>query len=258
MFHLNKKSILITGATGHIGRQLAHGLSRLGGHVYVNSRTKETCDQLVDEIKESGGLASSACFDVTKDSDVRNFVNSLDSLDVLVNNSYAGRGGTLVSADTDDYLESYRSSVVASANLVKSLFPKFQIAVKNHGFASVINIASMYGMVAPDQRIYETTEGTNPPFYGSAKAALIQFTKYAACELAKENIRVNSISPGPFPTKEVQEKSAKMVDQIVAKVPMGRIGDPKELIGPVAFLASEASSFVTGANITVDGGWTAW
>lgn len=258
MFDLNRKSILITGATGYLGSQLAIGLSQLGAFIYVNSRDEDRCQKLVQKIEASGGLASVASFDVTEQSEVISFISSIDLLDVLVNNSYAGAGGTIKSAETEHYLNSYHSSVVASANLVKLLIPKFKVAVRKSGYASVINIASIYGMVSPDHSIYSTATGTNPPFYGAAKAALIQWTKYAACEFAKDKIRFNSISPGAFPSSDSQTKTPELVQNIISKVPMGRIGQPSELVGPVSFLSSQASSYVTGTNIPVDGGWTAW
>jgi NAD(P)-dependent dehydrogenase (short-subunit alcohol dehydrogenase family) len=258
MFDLSNKHILITGATGYIGREISLGLARLGATIHVNSRTKKACVSLVEDIKARGFNATCASFDVTDEDAVRFFANSVEKLDVLVNNSHSGAGGTILSSTSNDYINSYNSSVVASANLIKTLEPKLAEAVIRSGYASVINIASMYGMVSPDNRIYDSSEGTNPPFYGAAKAALIQLTKYAACEFAKRNIRINCISPGPFPSIKAQSELPKMVDQIVIKVPMGRIGTPSELIGPIAFLASEASSYVTGANIPVDGGWTSW
>jgi NAD(P)-dependent dehydrogenase (short-subunit alcohol dehydrogenase family) len=141
---------------------------------------------------------------------------------------------------------------------VKVLIPKFKVAASQNGYASVVNIASMYGMVAPDQRIYSEINGINPPFYGAAKAALIQWTKYAACEFAKDKIRFNSVSPGPFPSSEIQENNPELINNIIDKVPMDRLGKPSELVGPVSFLSSSASSYVTGINIPVDGGWTAW
>lgn len=258
MFNLEGKSILITGATGHLGSALSKGLAALGAEVHINSRTEKDCQILVDEILRSDLKARLACFDVTSERDVIKYVESLESLDVLVNNSYAGGGGTVLSSSTEDYLNSYQSSVVVSANLIKQLEPKFQAAIMRGGYASVINIASMYGMVSPDQNIYDDPHTTNPPFYGAAKAALIQFSKYAACELAQKGIRVNSISPGPFPSQATKHQLPSMVAKIISKVPMGRTGNASELVGPVAFLASDASSYVTGVNIPVDGGWTAW
>jgi len=122
---------------------------------------------------------------------------------------------------------------------------------------SIINISSIYGEVSPDPSIYEDSGYNSPPQYGSGKAAIIQFTRYAACHLAKKGIRVNSISPGSFLKPEVQ-KNQNFVNNLKKKIPLGRIGDPDELKGAVVFLASKSSSYITGENIHVDGGWIAW
>jgi len=123
---------------------------------------------------------------------------------------------------------------------------------------SVVNVASMYGMVAPDQRLYEASPAyRNPPAYGAAKAAVLQLTRYAACALAPRGIRVNAVSPGPFPGETVQQ-DRRFIERLASRVPLGRIGSPEEMIGPVVFLLSDAASYVTGHNLVVDGGWTAW
>ncbi len=116
----------------------------------------------------------------------------------------------------------------------------------------------MYAMVSPDLGVYDSGNVANPPFYGAAKGALLQWTRYAACEFGKEGIRVNSISPGPFPSDAVQEKDPDFIMRLAKKVPMGRIGLAKEIKGPTLFLASSASSYVNGSNLVVDGGWTCW
>jgi NAD(P)-dependent dehydrogenase (short-subunit alcohol dehydrogenase family) len=98
----------------------------------------------------------------------------------------------------------------------------------------------------------------NPPFYGAAKAALVQFTRYAAVQLAPERIRVNAISPGCFPPAKIVAEQPSFIQRLQRHIPMRRIGSPGELVGPLLFLASDASSYVTGVNLAVDGGWTAW
>lgn len=126
------------------------------------------------------------------------------------------------------------------------------------GGASVVNVASMYGQVSPDPRIYGNSGSNNPPYYGAAKAGLIQLTRYMACHLGHFNIRVNSLCPGPFPPESIKEKNPAFYNQLCFKNPLGRIGEAHEVAGPVVFLLSAASSFITGANLAVDGGWTSW
>jgi NAD(P)-dependent dehydrogenase (short-subunit alcohol dehydrogenase family) len=116
----------------------------------------------------------------------------------------------------------------------------------------------MYGSVSPDPSIYGGSGANSPPYYGAAKAGLIQLTRYLAVHLAHLRIRVNCISPGPFPAPRYLESDADFHEKLKARTPMGRTGDPDELRGPVLFLASGASSYVTGINLAVDGGWTAW
>ena len=122
----------------------------------------------------------------------------------------------------------------------------------------MVNIASMYGSVSPDPAIYGDSGANNPPSYGAAKAGLIQFTRYAACHFAAERIRVNCISPGPFPAQRYFDQDPEFRRRLENKIPMRRTGDPQEIRGPLLFLASDASSYVTGINLPVDGGWTAW
>ena len=129
--------------------------------------------------------------------------------------------------------------------------------MKKQKTGSIINIASIYGTVSPDPEIYENSGFDNPPEYGAGKAAIIQFTRYIAVHNAKYGVRANSISPGPFPNQTVQ-KNKKFMNNLKRKIPMNRIGHPNELKGITIFLASNASSFLTGENIHVDGGWTAW
>ena len=130
MFNLKKKSILITGATGHLGTKLALGLSALGAKIYVNSSNKNDCQKLVNRVEISGGSASVACFDITSAKEIKIFSKSIKTLDVLVNNAYSGVGGTIKSSSSQNYISSYQKSVIASANLIKIFTPKLKLAVK--------------------------------------------------------------------------------------------------------------------------------
>src|SRR5262249_10608299 len=113
-------------------------------------------------------------------------------------------------------------------------------------------------VVSPHFALYPPRQPPNPPWYGPAKAALIQLTRYLACELAPQRIRVNAVSPGAFPATAVVEGDPEFVTRMETQIPMGRIGRAAELVGPILFLSSDAASYVTGAKLRMDGGWTAW
>lgn len=260
IFSLSGKSILVTGATGYLGRAMSWALAKAGANVLVNSRNRSNSEELVIAIRAAGLCAEPAVFDVTSERDVeRYFATRIGRpLSGLINNAYAGVGGTIETAAVENYLNSYEITVTSAHNMLKHSLPGLRLGATQFQDASVINIASMYGVVSPDLRLYQTADGSNPPFYGAAKAALIQWSKYAACEFGAEGIRVNAISPGPFPSESVQKSDPQLIEKLAAKVPMRRIGDAHELGGAVVFLSSRASSFINGANLTVDGGWTAW
>ena len=260
IFSLEGKTALITGATGHLGSAMAFILAEAGAHVLINSRSLIRSEKLVLALQSAGHSAESAVFDVTSNNEVMQFVSKYDGrqIHILINNAYVGGAGSVELSNTESYSTSYDVTMVAAHRLVQNLLPNFRLAVKKTGDASVINMASMYALVSPDQRIYASKSGVNPPFYGAAKAALLHWTKYAACEFGKEGIRVNAISPGPFPTEEVQRLNPDFILELGKKVPMGRIGNAQEIKGPSLFLASSAASFVNGANVVVDGGWSCW
>jgi NAD(P)-dependent dehydrogenase (short-subunit alcohol dehydrogenase family) len=262
-FQLQGRVALLTGASGHLGKSMARVLAEAGAHVVLNSRSKDLLAALAAELNGNGQSASIACFDVTDESAVRLQISELADkygrLDVLVNNAHAGRTGTIEEATAEDFDRAYRVNVVAAFQLLQQSLPLLKKSAKlTMGGASVINIASMYGTVSPDPSIYGVSGANSPPYYGAAKAGLIQFTRYAACHLAPERIRVNCISPGPFPAAHFLERDPEFGARLAARVPLRRTGNPPELQGPLLFLASDASSYVTGANLPVDGGWTAW
>jgi len=124
---------------------------------------------------------------------------------------------------------------------------------------SIVLFSSMYGNVAPYPAVYDGLGmNKNPVEYGAGKAAVIQMTRYLAVHWGRSNVRCNCISPGPFPNPGVQEKHPEFIKRLSEKTPMGRVGKGHEIAGTVAFLVSEAASYITGQNILVDGGWTAW
>lgn len=259
-FSLQGKQVLVTGATGYLGRAMTLGLAELGAHVLVNGRSYERVLERVAKLRKIGLAASPAVFDINNEAEVHRWFSerSNSPLHGIVNNAYAGGAGSIESAVESDYRKSYEVSLVAAHRIIQHGLPCLRAALSADGAASVVNIGSMYGIVSPDQRVYEDKRISNPPFYGAAKAALLQWTRYAACEFGSEGIRINAISPGPFPSGSVQKANPEFVEKLAERVPLGRIGQADEIQGPLAFLISDASSFINGANIVVDGGWTCW
>jgi len=230
--------------------------------VVLAGRDGERLEALQGELSSEGLQCSVSVVDVTDEQMVKHSFSGIarvhGRLDVLVNNAYEGPGGTMKTASAENFLRAYDVGVVGAFRCIDAARALLRTAAEDTGHASIINIASMYGVVSPDLRVYDSLEKSNPPFYGSAKAALIQLTRYAAVEYAREGVRVNAVSPGPFPKQELQVVNPAFHQRLCARIPLGRTGEPDELKGVVVFLASDAATYVTGANLPVDGGWTAW
>jgi NAD(P)-dependent dehydrogenase (short-subunit alcohol dehydrogenase family) len=257
-FRLDGRTALVTGAAGHLGWAIAAALGEAGAHVLLNGRRPEPLEALAAALRDRGIAATPTPFDVTEGESVRTRIAALDRLDVLVNNAYAGAPGKFGTHRPKDYARAFDIAVTAAAHLVDCATPQLRAAVRDHGDAAVVNVASMYGMVSPDPRIYGDSGADNPAYYGAAKAALIQYTRYAAVNLAADGIRVNALSPGAFPPDGVGQSDPGFYARLCDRVPLGRAGRPEELKGAVLFLAAPAARYVTGANLPVDGGWTAW
>lgn len=258
IFDLSGRVVLLTGATGHLGRAMARGLCQAGAKVLLNSRSEERAAETKTAMAAESLPAEVLVFDITNDKDrmeaIRDVGERYGRLDVLVNNAF----GVISTEGTAAFESAYKAAVVSTWQLVQDSLGLLRRAAQlNSRGASIINVASMYGLVSPDFAIYTDRTPKNPVYYGPAKAALLQLTRYMASELGSERIRVNAISPGPFPNPTVCESDPEFVQRLAKKNPLGRIGQPHELVGPVVFLASDAASYITGANLAVDGGWTA-
>ena len=185
---------------------------------------------------------------------MRRFFAGRERLDILVNNAVAMQVKPFAALEPADFAATYASAVTSGFEAVRAALPALKRAAAEAGDASVVNIASMYALVAPDARLY-AEPGQQSPFHsGPAKAALLQLTRHLAVELGPDHIRVNALVPGPFPA----HAEAEFAKRLAARTMLGRLGQKSEIAGPLLFLASPASSFITGSALTVDGGWTAW
>ena len=254
-FSLAGRVALVTGGAGHLGRAMCRGLAEAGASVLINGRDRARTEEFAASLRREGHAAEACIFDVTEHDAMAKCVDRIGQLDILVNNAMALETGTIASTPASAFRLA-ASFVEAAYALTKAALP----LLRRQGRGSVINIASMYGTVSPDPRIYGDSGYDNPPQYGAAKAGLIQLTRYLACHLAMpDRIRVNVVCPGPFPPIEkLASVQPAFLQKLEERVPLRRAGRPEELTGVVVFLASDASSYITGANIPVDGGFTAW
>ncbi|MGI9136229.1 MAG: SDR family oxidoreductase, partial [Candidatus Nanopelagicales bacterium] len=188
-------------------------------------------------------------------------------VDVLVNNAYElgpdtgfnTPDGSLENSSFEQWQRNLQSGVLWAVTTTQTLGAR----MKDQGHGSIVNIATMYSAVAPRPQLYEGTSSLNPPAYSAAKAALAAFTRYTASFWGQSGVRANCLSPGPFSnTEELDSPNAvadesPFVQRLKGNTILNRIGRPNELCGALIFLASDASSYVTGQNVFVDGGWTA-
>lgn len=257
LFSLKGQVAVITGAAGWLGAAMSRALAEAGATVVVTSRERERAEEFAATLPGTGhvGLALAQENTETLDAFVAEVVERVGKIDVLVNNAYGGTGPKIDTATAEDFDRSFHTGVTAYFILAR--------AVVNHlrgrgAPGSIINIASMYGLVASYPEVYVGYQIGSPPNYHALKGGLIHLTRHLAVYWAKDNIRVNAISPGPFPPPRVNDANPGFVEKLSEKSPMGRMGRPEEVKGAVVFLASAASSYITGQNIIVDGGWTAW
>jgi gluconate 5-dehydrogenase len=255
LFDLSGRLILITGGYGHLGRAIGAGLLAHGATVVVLGRDEERFREAYAAVLPGADLHFQHC-DVASTPSVQDALracrNQHGQPSVLINNAVYSEGQRPDALTDEQFARGLDGSAGSAYRCLREVLPYLR---ESQG-GKIINVASMYGLVAPDFAAYDQhPQFLNPPHYGAAKAAVIQLTKYFASYLGPENIQVNCVSPGAFPSSPVQAQ-AGFVNELEQRSPLGRIGKPEDLVGAFVFLSAAASNFVTGHNLVVDGGWT--
>lgn len=256
LFDLSGRTALLSGASGLLGTQFAHALAEAGASVVASSRELAKAEARVAELPAGDGQSHHA---VTMDqldtgSIATAFDDALDRVgrvDILINNGTYSPGKDWTNVSEEEFTADLRN-----ATGYFSLARRFrEHVVSRDGGGTIVMLGSMYGVVGSYPDSYEGVTTASPVSYHTLKGGIVHMTRHLAVYWAGDGIRINTLSPGPFPAPSA---SGAMVERLKARSPMKRMGQPHELKGALLFLASDASSYLTGHNLVVDGGWTAW
>lgn len=269
LFSVRGRTALVTGASGFIGRRLCQTLLENDARVIAVGRSDRLLQATAAWTETYGAEAVLTrqvdMYDVEAFTATLTELAASERIEVIVNNAHdmgpeAGfnvQAGTLEGATVDSWMRNLTGGILWAALTTQYVGG----AMRKHGSVSIINVASMYGLVAPNPQLYEGGEFINPPGYSAAKAGLLALTRYTASFWGLSGVRANALVPGPFPNTEDSApnsvlKDDRLVARLCERTALGRVGHPDELAGALLFLASDASSFMTGHSLVIDGGWT--
>ncbi|MHB8906825.1 MAG: SDR family oxidoreductase [Melioribacteraceae bacterium] len=265
IFSLENKTAIVTGALGLIGKEHCKALSEAGANVVVADIDEVKCSEFAKTLSPQSFGAS---LDVTKPETIKNLrdkiLKKFGHINILVNNAaindmFENPKAASKQSKFENYpLELWQKSVDVNLTGVFLCSQILGSEMAKQKSGSIINIASTYGIAAPDQSLYIKQDGTQsffkPPAYSATKGAVIMFTKYLAAYWGKDGVRVNTLTPGGVENNQDEF----FIEKYSSKTPLGRMANPYDYKGALIFLASDASSYMTGANLVVDGGWTCW
>lgn len=261
LMNLTGRVVAITGGGGHIGSAMGEALAELGASVVLIDRHEGACAAVANRIAAQHSVPTAFIqADLARESDVvgipESIGNQFHRLDVLINCAAFVGTDALQGWNTSFAMQSadtWRACVEVNLTAAFLLTQKCVSLLEQSGHGSVINILSIYGIVGPDWSIYKGTEMGNPAAYAASKGGLHQLTRWLSTTLAPR-IRVNAITPGGV----WRNQDEVFHERYRAKVPLARMATEEDLKGAAAYLASDLSAYVTGQNLVVDGGWTAW
>lgn len=261
LMDLTGRTALVTGGAGHIGQAFCDALAEAGANVAVldvdADRVEDTAVRVAEEWSvKTMGLTIDLADEQAVVAAPGKVAEALGSLDILVNcAAFVGTSkltGWVVPFE-EQSVDTWRAALETNLTAPFALIQAATPLLRRSGHGSVVNIGSTYGVVGPDMSLYDDTKMGNPAAYGASKGGLIQLTRWLSTALAPD-VRVNSICPGGV----ARGQDPKFVKRYEARTPMGRMATEEDMKGALLFLASDLSAYVTGQNLLVDGGWTAW
>lgn len=261
MFRLDGKVAVVTGGSGLYGAHISEALCEAGATVLIASRSRESCEEKALKLRSGGYDAYGKRLDLADENSIMSFVDEAAAeyggIDILVNNSVSRTGLNDIEKTTAEGW----SAAQQVNGLGLMLMSKAVVAtMRERGGGNIINISSIQGILGPHFPVYGDTGMTSGIEYTYAKWGMVGMTKWLANFYGKYNIRVNCISPGGYnpigTAKEIQAEP--FLSNYIERTPLGRMADDTDIKGAVVYLASDASKYVTGHNLVVDGGWSGW
>ena len=260
LFSLKGRIAIVTGGRGLYGAAICEGLCEMGATVVVASRSGEKCEEYAATLRQQGHEACGMALDLSDDASIQNLAKAVyerfGHIDILVNNAVDRSNMTSLADATRQKLQDSAGTNLNGQILLSQAVLRYMIPSRR---GSIINISSMRGLDCPHFPFYPESMGDQPVNYTTEKWAMVGLTKYMAGRYGKHHIRVNCIAPGGFNPGLADDPDKKaFVDTYIANTPLGCWASYDDIKGPVAFLASDAAAYVTGATLVMDGGWTIW
>lgn len=260
LFRIDGKVAIVTGGAGYFGKPICLALAEAGAHVIIASRDKEKCEAYAASLVGKGLKAEGMSLDLADEESIENFVKEVykkyAAIDILVNNAVSREGMKELEQLSKADIE--RGQLINNTGLF--LLTKSVVEIMRRQKAgNIINVGSIQGVVGPNFPVYGETGMSSPVNYTYDKWGMVGFTKWLANYYGKFNIRSNCISPGGYGPGIVENAGRdEFIKNYKKLTPLGRFAEDDDIKGPVIFLASAASSYITGHNLLVDGGWTSW
>lgn len=260
LFDLTGRVAIVTGGRGLYGASISAGLCEMGATVVIASRNAAKCEDLAAELREQGYQACGMALDLNDDASIKalakNVYDRFGKIDILVNNAVDRRNLTSLAAATREKLQDSASTNLNGQILLSQAVLEYMIPAES---GSIIHISSMRGLDCPHFPFYPESFGDQAVNYTTEKWAMVGLTKYMAGRYGKHGIRVNCVAPGGYsPSLANNPDKQEFVKNYIDNCPLHRWANEDDIKGPVAFLASDASGYVTGATLVMDGGWTIW